>query len=341
MHNRQIYEEASEWFTRMRDGEDTPAARSELMTWFRRSPEHVSAYLDIAAVWMESKNVSVDAEVDLETRIAQARADLGIAELIPRREPLQPKTWRWRTKLPMAMAASAALVLMGIWFYGQRDTYTTGTGEQHSIALSDGSTVELNSRSRLKVRFTEGVRNVELLEGQALFRVAKNPTRPFIVATGDTRVRAVGTQFDVYRKSGGTIVTVIEGRVAVISSLPVTAERAEASASSPSLFLTAGERLTVAPRTVPRPTRVNVAAATAWTQRQLVFEFTPLGEAAEEFNRYNARQLVVEGEALRAFKISAIFRSTDPASLVRYIQTQPGIRIQESEDTIRILPAGD
>src|SRR5205823_2531257 len=86
---------------------------------------------------------------------------------------------------------------------------------ERSIALPDGSLIELNARSSVRVRFTSNERAVELFEGQALFRVAKDPARPFIVSSDGKRVRAVGTQFDVYRKKASTTVTVLEGRVTV------------------------------------------------------------------------------------------------------------------------------
>src|SRR6202042_1786963 len=95
--------------------------------------------------------------------------------------------------------------------------YATSLGEQRSIQFEDGSTVELNSRSKVRVKYSKQERDVELIEGQALFHVAHDVSRPFIVAVGPTRVRAVGTQFDVYKRSNGTVVTVVEGRVAVYS----------------------------------------------------------------------------------------------------------------------------
>src|SRR5258705_86287 len=104
-----------------------------------------------------------------------------------------------------------------VQFSGQ-PTYTTDVGEQRSLRLVDGSTVILNSRSRLHVAFTETARPLEVRQGQALFHVAKNSARPFIVRSDGTVVRAVGTQFDVNRNRSGTIVTVVEGRVAVYSN---------------------------------------------------------------------------------------------------------------------------
>ncbi len=147
----------------------------------------------------------------------------------------QRSTGKGRAKL-FAVAASlvGVVAVASTWFYVQRDTYSTVIGEQRSIRLNDGSTVDLNSQSKIRVRFTEHRRNVVLLEGQALFRVAKDVSRPFVVATTDTHVRAVGTQFDVYRKDSGTIVTVVEGRVAVLSGLrsfPLSNPRASSADS--------------------------------------------------------------------------------------------------------------
>jgi ferric-dicitrate binding protein FerR (iron transport regulator) len=139
---------------------------------------------------------------------------------------------------PLRFAAVAACVAIiaatGFWFYALRDTYSTGFGEQRSVRLDDGSTVDLNSKSKIRIRFSEHERNILLLEGQALFRVAKNTARPFIVTTTETHVRAVGTEFDVYQRNGGTVVTVLEGRVAVLSAT-TPSHASDVSAQSASL----------------------------------------------------------------------------------------------------------
>ncbi|MEJ1966665.1 MAG: FecR domain-containing protein [Gammaproteobacteria bacterium] len=212
------------------------------------------------------------------------------------------------------------------WYELYRATeYSTEVGEQRSVRLSDGSTVQLNSRSKLRVRFDPSQRVVELIEGQALFHVAKNAARPFIVRSAQTSVRAVGTRFDVYKKQAGPVVTVIEGRVAVSGGFPrglPSSDAREASNGSESsvgsravspdprgtastqvdapgaedlaILLSAGEQLAVTARTTVRPTRANVAAATAWTQRELILDGAPLSLVAEEFNRYSSRRLIAE-----------------------------------------------
>jgi transmembrane sensor len=267
--------------------------------------------------------------------------------------------------------------------------YVTRIGEQKLIHLADGSTLELNSRSRVRVHFSDAERDVDLLEGQALFRVAKDHARPFIVRSDATLVRAVGTQFDVYRKVSGTTVTVVEGRVAILpaglsreTSLQVTPEpiRSPGVTSTPSssaphsshssqglgaalttsgphtqqasnadlfpgsadaegehaIFLSAGEQVTVTAAAPPQPTPANVAAATAWTQHRLVFNGTPLTDVAQEFNRYNIRQLAVSNVELEQFHVSGVFSSTDPTSLLRFLRAQRGIRVVETDMEIRI-----
>ncbi|MEJ1964463.1 MAG: FecR domain-containing protein [Gammaproteobacteria bacterium] len=343
MLNQQIYDEAADWFSRMRDGEDDPAARGELMEWLRRSPEHVRAYLEIAGVWIEARHVAVDSELDLETRIARARSDNGVMDLMP--QAARAVKFDSQMRRYLATAASVLLLLAagmaGWWRYGA-NAYSTSVGEQRSVVLADGSTIELNSHTRVRVRFGEAQRTIELLRGEALFHVAKDAARPFVVRSGDTSVRAVGTVFDVYRKKSSAVVTVVEGTVVVESAAraqPASARPEKKSSQNtqpPRVRLSAGKQVIVAQNAVAEPKVVNVTAATAWTQRQLIFEFTPLAEAAEEFNRYNAKPLIVDGEALRAFRISAMFRSTDPRALVRYVQTLPGVVVEETDTAIHI-----
>jgi len=336
--NTQIYEEACEWFIECRSGDLDAASQAEFDRWLRNSPEHQSAYLEIAAIWNEGPTLDPANRWDLDTLTAQAAADTGNVVALQRPAGLATDPPRLvgdgtatssptsaapvvRRRNLVAIAASILLVATGFAAYVliPRDVYSTTLGEQRSLALHDGSTIQLNSLSKVRVRYTEHERTIELLQGQALFHVAKDSTRPFIVYSGPTRVTAVGTQFDVYRKTGDTIVTVIEGRVAIRA-----------------LLLAAGEQVTVTPQATRRTLHPNVASATAWTQRQLVFDSASLVDVASEFNRYNERKLVIDPSALGALHISGVFSSTDPASLIRFLRDRPGLRVTETPTQIRI-----
>lgn len=332
--NNQIYEEACEWLVEFRAGDADAGARRRFDAWLRKSPEHLGAYLEIATIWNEGGGLDPRRRYTAEELVAQARRhDDNVVPLKKAREARVPAG---RPRRIIQIAASAFVLGVGIALFAwitDRTTYATQTAEQRSIVLPDGSTVELNSRSKLRVRITERERTMDLLAGQALFKVAKDPSRPFVVISGATRVRAVGTSFDVYRKRSGTVVTVVEGRVAVEST---PARRAGSPGKARDVLLGAGEQAKVTPTAVERSGHANVATATAWTQRQLVFDSATLEEVVEEFNRYNERQLVIEGAHAGAFHISGVFSSTDPASFVRFLRERRGFLVQETEGEIRI-----
>ena len=399
--NTQIYEQASDWLVELRVGDIDVAARQRFDAWLRTSPEHIRAYLELSSIWEDGGDPKLDRNNSTDMLIAQARAATNVIPLDLRAEPrplsVSPpivSDAKMRVSRPRFFAAAAVVIVCfgaaaSTWIYGWGSaTYATGIGEQKLIQLADGSTLELNSRSRARVHFSESERTVDLLEGQALFRVAKDHTRPFIVHSDATLVRAVGTQFDVYRKASGTTVTVVEGRVAVLPAglsgeTPVNAETIHSpglesapNSSSPSdnhpstastavmtsgrkapdlqasnadlfprsadmaagqaIFLSAGEQLTVTSAAKAQPIRANVAAATAWTQRRLVFNSTPLTDVAQEFNRYNVRQLTVSNVELEQFHVSGVFPSTDPTSLLRFLRAQRGIRVDETDTEINI-----
>lgn len=335
-----ILDEASTWFTELHGDALDPAAQAEFNAWLRRSPEHVQAYLQIAALWEDADMLASRLGADFEDLIARARQEQNVYPLEWARESAptsraaevptkQPVGSGHRGLLPIAASVAALLVTAASWLYLQRGVYSTDIGEQRSITLEDGSSVELNARSRLKVHFTERQRSVELIAGQALFRVAKDPARVFVVQSGDARVRAVGTEFDVYRKRSGTIVTVVEGRVAATSE------------HDAEVLLQAGEQLMVSAVAPAAPKLVDTAMATAWTEKKLAFDGTPLREAVEEFNRYNRRQLVIRDPSLYEFHVSGVFPSTDSARMIDVLRRRFAVTAIESGDRIEIVRRTD
>jgi transmembrane sensor len=325
--------EAAEWFVELNTDDLEPGAREHFDAWLRRSPEHVRAYLSMLSTWEEGGLQPAGSAADIDALVARANQTDNVVAL----QQVQPTPGRVapdsaRRLYRGALAATLVLACVGaaavLWLRSSVDTYATNTGEQRSITLRDGSVVELNVRSRVSVRFTKQEREVDLIEGQAQFQVQKDPTRAFVVHSGATLVRVVGTEFDVYRKKTDTTVSVLEGRVAV----------ARLNLVAPLESVAAGEQVIVpesgAPATQPQP--ADAATVRAWTQHRLVFRSTPLAEVIEEFNRYNVRQMVLRDPDLGGILISGVFSSTQPAALLRFLGEQPGVTIDESTDEIRV-----
>jgi len=335
--NAQIYSEAAEWFVTCRSGTLDDAERRKFDHWLRQSPQHLSAYVELAAIWDEGPGLDAERRYDTETLVAEALADRSNVTELGRSTDASASPAYSRVRwLAAAVAVLSLGLITTLYVYMFRDpTFVTHVGEQRSIALSDGSTMELNSRSEVRVHYSQHERALELIEGQALFRVAKDASRPFVVTSGDTKVRAVGTQFDVNKKREGTVVTVVEGRVSVQTNVPdarIDPMSVEVKAAMPQL-LVAGDQMTVTDKAQPI-TRPDVARAIAWTQRQLVFEAATLAEVAEEFNRYNQRQLVVQDPELYDFHISGVFASTDPGALLQFLRERAGVQIVETDGAI-------
>ncbi|MBL8268321.1 FecR family protein [Steroidobacter sp.] len=357
-----ILDEASTWFTELTADSADPVVQAQFNAWLRRSPEHVQAYLQISALWEDADILGTRLGGDIKGLVERAQREGNVhpfGRAVPTGATPAPtiRPARGSLRSLLAVAASVAVVTLlsvtMVWLYVQRGVYVTDIGEQRSITLDDGSSVELNARSRLKVRFTERERSVELVAGQALFHVAKDRTRAFVVTSGATQVRAVGTQFDVYRKRSGTIVTVVEGRVAVAGALlPVSSSSTNSSSKRPAeVLLQAGEQLVVSttPSTnaadPPTPRPANVAVATAWTEKKLMFDGVPLREVIEEFNRYNRRQLVIHDPSISEFRLSGVFASTDSARLLDVLRRRFDVTFSESAKEIVIAlrtdPSGE
>ncbi|MEO7207466.1 MAG: FecR family protein [Steroidobacteraceae bacterium] len=334
-----IIAEASAWFIEFRAGDVDADARMRFIEWLRRSPEHIHAYLEISGVWADLPTADPAGKIDIAALIERARGEPDVIALPSDRPrsstaPADVKphaVWRSR-RAAVALTAAVLLASAAVIFLDRgkfNATYTTGIGEQRTVQLMDGSTVELNARSTIQVHLTAEQRDVILLEGQALFRVAKDKQRPFVVRAGDAQVRAVGTEFDVYKKQTATVVTVVEGRVETYDELD--------SPGTAAIVLSAGEQLTVLPHVVTKPTRTDTAVATAWVQKRLIFEETPLSDVAEEFNRYNRRPLIIDDHELGNLKISGVYSSTDPASLINFLRNQNSIQVVETEKQVRVI----
>ncbi len=241
-----------------------------------------------------------------------------------------------RRRLLQWGSAIAAILLVGVggsWqVLRQRGRFSTGKGETKVVALQDGSVVTLNTASEIQVHYSENLRAVELVQGEALFDVAKNKTRPFVVSAGDTNVRAIGTSFTVRRLEAAPIqVLVREGVVEVFKP---------AAGSAP--VRVAANSMAVAPEDVAagiaaKPVPVaQVHRQMAWQTGQIAFEGESLAEAAAEFARYSDTRIVIQDPALAREEIAGLFKATDPVGFAQTIAISLNARAQIAEGEVRL-----
>jgi transmembrane sensor len=175
--------------------------------------------------------------------------------------------------------------------------------------------------------------------GQAFFEVASGDRRRFRVGAGKAQVLAGGTEFDVYRRGDATLVTVVEGNVTVSVDEPPPPSGGTAL-PGPSLRVSAGQQIGVeAGKLWPAPIPVDAKAAVAWLHRQIIVEDRPLGEVAEEFNRYGHVQIEIDDPALRALRVSGRFDADDLDSLAAFLGSLDGVALQRTPTGIRVLTA--
>jgi transmembrane sensor len=197
--------------------------------------------------------------------------------------------------------------------------------------------LHLNTDSAATVRYSRRERVVDVERGQALFEAAPDGSRRFRVTAGDAQVLVVGTQFEVYRRPNKTaVITVIEGSVGVWMGEP-TPRKQDAILPADALRVGAGQQLRIEAGIMPgHAVPVNLQQAMAWLQRKIAFEQRPLGEVAEEFNRYSQIMFEIDDPALRALPISGVFGADDTDSFAAFLETLEGVDVQRTGARIRV-----
>jgi transmembrane sensor len=335
-----IDREAADWVVRWDEAERSPGRREQArwFSWLQRSPAHVQAFFDTADLHERLGRMDPKGRIDVDAWLSERRApvvSLATTGANRNREAIlaeasrRPKRW-----IPFAAAAALASVALGSLLWSRiSPVYRTQVGQQSIYKLADGSVMSLNTSSRVRARFSGEQRLIELT-GEAVFTVAPDPARPFIVRTRGATIRALGTKFNVYELMGETRVAVIEGKV------QVTAGAESALLQVPGherMALAAGEAASVTRGQVARQELPDVVAAVAWQRQQIVFEDATLAEVATEFNRYNERQIRIEGPLARGTRLSGTFDALHPQSLLLYLRKDAGLEVRESDEGVTVL----
>jgi len=342
-----IAEQAGEWFVANDEGPLDARDSAALAAWLKTSPVHIEEFLAVSTIARDLKEARTDSEYSLEAILARARAadDTSVQPLWPRViDAVRGRTSRRWLPAAVAMAACAVLSLGLLLTWNVRPIqhpsapngitalrFETRHGEQLTRRLADNSVLHLNTDSAVTIRYGKTERLVMLTSGQANFEVAHEPDREFRVFAGSAEVVDLGTQFDVRLEHDSTVVTVVEGRVAVRPS--------NSSQNHPPRFveLSADQQIRVTEGGGPAtPVAVDAQRTTAWLHRQIAFDHEPLERVAAEYNRYASKPIEIATPALRNLQISGVFATDDPEAFIAFLRSLKGVRVEVTETRIRV-----
>jgi transmembrane sensor len=311
--NDAIKTQAGEWLIRQHSGRWSALDEQALQHWLTQTPEHQLAYQQVQALWR-----GLD-------QFKTATTDLSTVQPIK----TSPPKSQWRLAGTYALCLLMLTLLLPwdtSYLIPHEKTYSTHKGQQTTINLKDGSELALNTDTEVTVHYNLLSREVTLHQGEALFKVAHEAMRGFVVNAKNGEITDIGTQFNVYQVADKVTVTVVAG--AVIIKTPQ-------QQSSP---LLAGQQLSYnGLGTLTLADNPNLESITAWRQGYLVFDMTTLAEATEQLARYHPQQFVFDDPKLKQLRISGNFSSNDlPAFLTTLARVYPLSSHNQSDNTIHI-----
>jgi transmembrane sensor len=313
--------EAAAWISVLHSCERDAEIEAGLRRWISADPLHAQVWEVASDIWNETSS--------LPRRIPPSRA-------IPsrsRRVYLRPA---------LALATLFLVVAAGLTLHQLHSSVSTTVGEQRVLNLEDGTRVELNTESQLTIQYTRHARTVVLDSGEAYFQVAREQ-RPFVVVAGERKILALGTAFTVRRDNAAddpVTVTLIEGRVAVAPlETPASGSSNSTADISEVKVLNPGDRLRVHKHARPTLETTSIDKATGWMRGQLIFDHTPLREAAAELSRYSKIKITVASPEAAKIPIGGIFRIGDSRSFARAVAASYGLSITVHADELILEPA--
>lgn len=313
--NDVIESQAADWLARKDGDRWTPEQQQALDDWLAASTLHRVAYLRLDSAWKRADRL----------RALQAAERPQPAPQVP--AALLARPWMRRSLGGLALALMA-WVLVGDFNLAKPDTerYATAVGKREAVALADGSRLTLNTATRVRTAVTAQERKVWLDQGEAFFDIAHDASRPFVVIVGTQRVTVLGTKFSLRRDGERLQVAVLEGRVKVQS------DGAQATVLTREDAAVADARNLLVTKKTPQ----QLQASLSWLQGKLIFDQISLAEAAQQFNRYSHRQLVIADPAAAQIRIGGSFEAGNVEAFARLLHVGFGLEVQQQGDEIRI-----
>lgn len=317
---------AAAWVAR-RDREPlTGAEQAALDAWLAADRRHAGAWARANVVY---------AQFDRLHALATDFDGAGVRTTSRTTAPQWSINHNRRRFLWLGGAMAAGLAGLSLWRGPARRRFVTQLGEVLRVPLEDGSVVTLNSDSVVAVAYSAARRRVKLLRGEALFDVAKDAARPFVVDALRASVTAVGTSFTVQRTpQQGVEVMVREGAVVFAPLLAGVGARPVRLAAD-----------TVATASVADAVRVRTLDASdvqrrlAWQEGMLSFDGDTLAQAAAEFARYSHTRIVIRDPSVATRRVVGRYSATDPAGFAKAVALGMHLQVERRGGAIYLMPA--
>ncbi len=326
---------AERWYARLMAPDCSLREREKFEAWLSQSPENALAFEETKALWNSLGGLDEDEVVGPHVTSALEQDADPLMERwitkagIGRRAP----TGRRRVWLPVG-AGIAAVLAIAVYLLPMLKPDVPvvayeSSGKIESIALSDGSSMQLDLETAVAVRLGDDRRDIELRQGRAVFDVAKDAQRPFIVDAGVGIITALGTQFQVQRNGEFVSVTLIEGSVGI--------DATTGSGNTRSLRLVPGQQANYAPGTHSWTVEsIDSAALISWSQGFHVFAATPLQEAIVEINRYSEVKLILDNPSVGKLRVSGSFKLGDGKAISEALPYALPVKVSERDGSIMI-----
>ena len=316
-----VSEKAAAFLERRRSGEWSDDDQATLRAWLAESLLHRAAYLRVEGAVAYAEHLATTHEFKVTPRQDRTAAGRDVI-------------WS-RLKMPIliaatiALAATAGLVYLSSSAPPPDRAYSTDIGGRTLLKFADGTVVDLDTDTALRIRMTSAQRMVWLDRGEAWFHVAHNAANPFTVIVGKHRVTDVGTEFLVRRRVSALEVALLNGKAALSTE------------GAPIAMLAPGDDAiaTSASMSVTRKTRQQLADELAWRRGALVFRSSRLVDAVKEINRYNQTKIVIADPSISDLKFTGEIRSDGESDFLFLAQTMMGLHVDRRGEDILLSRA--
>ncbi|KQM61907.1 MULTISPECIES: FecR family protein [unclassified Sphingomonas] len=319
---REIEQQAADWLMRSEEPGWSAADEAGLQAWLDRSMANKAAFWRLRHGWQQADRI-VALGAGAPSVARRAWSGFGASP-------------RWLT----AFAASLVLVCTSVVYLSSSDGTTdrvdpqriaTKIGGHKIVSLKDGSRIELNTATSIRAAVTPARRQIWLDQGEAYFEVAHSREHPFVIHAGPRTVTVLGTKFSVRREGNRVTVSVVEGRVRIDGTPKQAAMTTSSTVTTGDVAIAQGASMLIG----TRPPEA-IEAGLAWREGMLALDRQTLGEAVEEFNRYNVLPIVIDDPRVAAIRIGGTFQASNANAFVRLLHDAYGLRVTRQADAIKI-----